>query len=101
MLDRLILDPQARADAKAGLAGRGRGIVWLIKWAAIVAAALAGLAVLIFLGLISNDWSKEHADAIRWTALGGAGGYGLWLLSEIRRLLIRAVRLMELNSKAP
>jgi hypothetical protein len=101
MFDRLILDPQARADAKAGLAEMGRGIVWLIKWAAIVAAVLAGLAVLILLVLISNEWTKAHADSIRWAVLGGAGGYALWLLLEIRKLLVRTVHLLERFGEAP
>lgn len=101
MFERLFYDAQARADARAGLAEMGRGLVWLTKWAVIVAVGLVGLAILILLGTIFNDWAVQHEAAIRWTVAGALAGWAVWLLSEIRGLLARLVQLLERAGRAP
>jgi hypothetical protein len=101
MFERLFYDPQARADARQGLGEVGRGIVSLLKWAAIIALGLVVLAALVALGLIYNDWAKAHETSIRWALAGGAAGYGLWLLAQIRDQLAKLVAILEVASRQP
>lgn len=48
MFEQLFYDPKARADAREGLAEMARGIVAVLKWAAIIGLGLIILAIFVF-----------------------------------------------------
>ena len=78
-----------------------RGSLWLLKWSAIVALGLAALALATVLLLISGDWAAEHENAIRWVFMIGGGAYALWLLAQIRDLLVKVAASLEALSRRP
>lgn len=99
MFERLFFDPQARADAREGLSEMGRGIVWLIQWAAIAALGLIALGSLIFGLLIYKDWARPYESEIRWAIGAGLAAYGLWLLAAIKDLLAKILAVLISQSR--
>ncbi|MDP1642614.1 MAG: hypothetical protein Q8L59_10560 [Phenylobacterium sp.] len=101
MFEQLFYDPKARADAREGLAEMGRGIVSLLKWAAIIGLGLIILAIFVIGAMISTDLAKGHETTIRWAVASGMGAYGLWLLAKIHDQLAKLVTILKAPSPKP